>query len=96
MKKELRRQFFHYFFGCIVIILIGLIGTQNFLIINVLILLIGYILSVKIKQGIKLPVINELLDYAGRTEEQTRPGKGALTFFLGTLAATILFYRIYF
>jgi len=97
MKKELRRQFFHYFFGCIVIILIGFLGTTNFLTANTIILLTGYFISVKIKQKKKIPALNtlitKLLGYAGRKTEKDIPGKGALTFFTGTLLAGILFYN---
>lgn len=97
MKKEMRRQFFHYFFGCIVILLIGFLGATNYLIANMMILLTGYFISVKIKQKKKLPVINtlinKLLNYAGRNSEKEIPGKGALTFFTGTLLAAILFHN---
>jgi len=93
MKKELRRQFLHYFFGCIIIILLGLIGTKNFLILNIIILAAGYFLSLKIKQGFNSKIIKKFLDYAGRNKEKELPGKGAITFFMGTLIATILFYN---
>jgi len=97
MKKELRRQFFHYFFGCIIILLIGFLGTMQYIILNMVILLTGYFLSVQIKQKKKIPLIdkqiNKILDYAGRPTEKESPGKGALTFFTGTLLATILFHN---
>ncbi len=97
MKKEFRRQFFHYFFGCIIILLIGILGSQNFLIANMLILFAGYFISLKIKQKKSIPIINKqiniLLNYAGRKTEKQIPGKGALTFFGGTLLAGILFYN---
>jgi dolichol kinase len=93
MKKEFRRQFLHFFFGSIVILSIILIGTTNFLIANTLILVLGYLISIKIKKGFKLPLIKNFLDYAGRSAEKQIPGKGALTFFIGTLIAGILFYN---
>ncbi|MFH1663614.1 MAG: hypothetical protein ABH986_02265 [archaeon] len=93
MKKELRRQFMHYFFGCITIIILGLIGTANFFLLNILILLAGCILSLQIKKGFNPPIIKNFLGYAGRNREKELPGKGAITFFIGTLAATILFYN---
>jgi dolichol kinase len=93
MKRELRRQFLHFFFGSIIIILIVLMETKNFLVLNAAILLAGFFLSLKIKNKRRnIPVIKELLNYAGRTEEKALPGKGAITFFVGTLIATILFY----
>ena len=94
MKSEYRRQFIHFFFGSIIIILIWLIGSTNFLILNTAILAGGYLISLEIRKGnTNLPVINYFLDYAGRTEEKKIPGKGALTFFSGTLIASALFYN---
>ena len=97
MKKELRRQFFHYFFGCIIILSIGFLEITNSLIANMIILFIGYFLSVKIKEKKEIPIINnlikKLLNYAGRQKEKGIPGKGALTFFTGTLLAAILFHN---
>ncbi len=94
MKSEYKRQFIHFFFGSIVIILIGLIGATNFLVLNTAILAGGYLISLEIKKGnTNLPIINYFLDYAGRKEEKKIPGKGALTFFSGTLIASALFYN---
>ncbi len=93
MKKEYRRQFLHFFFGSTIIILIGLIGTKNFIAFNLLILITGYILALKIKKGLKLPIIKEFIDYTERETEKELPGKGAITFFIGTLITSVLFYN---
>ncbi|MBU2099984.1 hypothetical protein KKB11_02005 [Candidatus Micrarchaeota archaeon] len=93
MNKEFRRQFLHFFFGSIVILAIIFFGTTNFLIANSLILVLGYLLSLQIKKGLKLPLIKNFLDYAGRSIEKQIPGKGALTFFVGTLITGIVFYN---
>jgi len=93
MREEIRRQFLHYFFGCAIILIIGLIGTTNFLVLNILILVFGFLLSMQVKKGFNPPIIKQVLDFAGRKNETQVPGLGALTFFTGTLLATILFYN---
>lgn len=93
MKKEIRRQFIHYFFGSIVIILIGVIGALYYSLACIGILLIGLSFSFMIKKGVKLPLFSRIIDYAGRKDEKNFPGRGAIIFFLATLIASVLFYQ---
>ncbi|MFH1544607.1 MAG: hypothetical protein ABIE23_00740 [archaeon] len=93
MKKEIRRQFIHYFFGCLVIILIGVIGAIHYALACVGIISIGLSFSLIIKKGRKIPLFSKVIDYAGRKDEKKFPGRGAIIFFLATLIASVLFYQ---
>lgn len=55
-------------------------------------LLIGYALSSAYKRGIRIPIVAQLIDSTERPEViNNMPGKGALSFFLGSLLVVLLF-----
>ena len=97
MKKELKRQFLHFFLGCTAILSLFFFGMPEFIAGNIIMLIAGFLVSDAIKKGKKIPaangIIKKFLDYAGRDSEKEMPGKGALTFFAGTLIASLLFYQ---
>lgn len=86
---EVRRQMFHFFLGVLVILLIyfDIIGAY---IISATIFL-GVIMSL-LSINTRVPYISWFLDKFDRKLDRKKfPGKGALTFFLGTLFAVVLF-----
>lgn len=93
MRKEFRRQFLHYFFGCTVIILVGLAGAINYAVISAGVIMIGFSVSSMVKKGIRVPLFSAVIDYAGRKEEEKLPGRGAIVFFASTLLSSILFFQ---
>jgi len=94
MKLEARRQFLHFFFGCIVILTVALIGAKYWILLNAGILALGLAVSLLIKKKkiTPFPFIGDLLSLAGRHSEKQMPGKGAIMFFAGTLLVSIIFY----
>ncbi len=93
MDLEIRRQFLHYFFGCLVILLVGTVGVVPYIFINIGVLAIGFSLSLMIKRKAKTFLVHDIVKLVGRQEEAFLPGKGALSFFAGTLAISFLFYN---
>jgi dolichol kinase len=93
MKKEFRRQFLHFVFGNITIILVIFFGIILFALLNLGILLIGLSLSLMVKNKRKTFIVKEIVSIVGRDYETKIPGQGALTFFLGTLLTSIIFWN---
>jgi len=91
MRNELRRQFVHYFFGCVMILALGFIGAVNFLFLSAGITVFGLSLSLHAKRS-KKSFLHKIIKAVGREEEKKLPGRGAIMFFAGTLLASLLFY----
>ena len=56
-----------------------------------LIVALGCLVAEGYKKGMRIPVIAELVDLTERPESIHSPGRGAFQFFLGSLAALLLF-----
>ena len=91
MKTEARRQFIHYFFGSMFIVLVALLGVQNTLIILVTGLVLGLITSYFLRKGHKIPLFYQVVSRVEREQEQHFPGKGAFMFFIGAIILMLLF-----
>lgn len=89
MKKELLRKAIHLIFGTIFLLLIYYTGTINSLILISIIFILGLIVSIAIKKGIKLEIFTRIINLVERDYEKHWPGKAALLFFI---AAIILLY----
>ena len=88
---EIRRKLFHICLGSILVFTLyfGYIGSRGIF----MILVAGGIVSLASKY-LRIPVVSWFLDFFDRPEHRkTIPGKGALTFFFGTLLAVKLFDR---
>lgn len=86
---EVRRQLFHALFGIAIVLLLSKGYINAFLI--AIITAAGLLLSLLSKKA-ELPAIAWFLDRFERKEERKRfPGKGAVLFMFGTLAAVLLF-----
>ncbi len=86
---EVRRQVFHIFFGLFLIFLIYLDLLGSYFIL--FIIAIGLIISL-VSINYKIPFITYMLKRFDREQDVKKfPGKGVLTYMLGTLFALILF-----
>ena len=55
-------------------------------------LAVGYLIAELYKRGVRIPVFASLVDMAEREEvKHTSPGKGTFRFFMGVLAAMLIF-----
>lgn len=90
MYDEIKRQLVHAFFGTVLILLIIYFGRIITLEIACLAFSTGIVLSVLVKRGVKLPVIDYFVEKCGRKQEKHFPGYGAIIFFLGMII--ILFF----
>jgi len=89
MKKEILRKSFHLIFGIIFLLLIYFLGTTASFWIIVVCFLLGAIIALLHRNGIKIPLLEKIIFSVEREHEKHFPGKAALMFFL---AAIILLY----
>jgi len=89
MKKEILRKSFHLIFGIIFLLLIYFLGTTPSFWIIVVCFLIGLIIALLHRNGIKIPLFEKIVFSVEREHEKHFPGKAALMFFI---AAIILLY----
>lgn len=86
---EVRRQIFHLFFGLFLIFLIYLDILETYSVL--FIVFIGLIISL-LSINYKIPLITYMLKRFDREQDVKKfPGKGVLTYMLGTLFALLLF-----
>jgi dolichol kinase len=91
MEKEIFRKSFHILFGIIFLLLIYFVGTGlSFQIITVCFLL-GLIVALLHRRGIKLPLFERVIFEVEREHEKHFPGKAALLFFLSALILLYFF-----
>ncbi len=83
---EIRRQLFHILLGIVLVVLLHYELINSWHLFGLLIL--GILFS-WLSVFVRLPVIGWFLDKFER--KQTRPGKGAITYFIGVLLALQLF-----
>jgi len=93
MKTEIRRQIFHVIVGTAAILFLLYFGRLNAMILFGILFLLGLIVSLLVRKGFKIPVIEHALKYFGREKEHALPGKGALMFALGIFLVSMLFQR---
>ncbi|MDP2974226.1 MAG: phosphatidate cytidylyltransferase [Candidatus Diapherotrites archaeon] len=93
MRKEIRRQFIHFFFGSIFIILILRFGVQPTLLFLSAVFLIGLLFSFLLKKGLRIPLIWHIVKKVERDYEQHLPGKGALLLVLSAIIVMALFWQ---
>jgi dolichol kinase len=93
MEAEAKRQFLHFFFGCVTLIAILHLSMPQWIFYNILILIIGAGLSLLVRERVDVFPVNQLVSLVGRKEEKEIPGKGALTFFVGTLIVSVIFWN---
>jgi len=89
MNNEIFRKSFHLIFGIFFLLIIYFLGTQISLYIISTIFIIGLIVSLLHKKGIKIPLLENIIFSVEREHEKHLPGKAALMFFL---AAIIVLY----
>ena len=89
MKQEISRKALHIIFGIFFLLLIYFLGTRTSFDIILTLFIIGLIIALSIRNGIKIPSIDKILSHVEREHEKHFPGKAALLFFL---AAIILLY----
>ncbi|MFQ5815916.1 MAG: diacylglycerol/polyprenol kinase family protein [Candidatus Hydrothermarchaeaceae archaeon] len=95
MDRETRRQLIHMSGVGLAVYVKWANDTYGYpipIVTLVLALFLGYVLTSAYKRGIEIPIVSRLIDTTERAEviEET-PGKGALSFFLGSLLAFVLF-----
>lgn len=93
MRKEIRRQFIHFFFGSIFIILILKFGVQPTLLFLGAVFLIGLLFSFLLKKGLRIPLLWHVVKKVERDYEQHLPGKGALLLVLSAIIVMALFWQ---
>lgn len=91
MLLEMRRQFIHLLFGSLFILLIFFLGQKIALEILIACLLIGIIISLAIKAGLKIPLFFHLVEKVEREHEKEFPGQGAIFFFISAIIVLFLF-----
>ena len=84
MISEVFRKSFHVFFGIIFLLLIYFLGTEISLLIITAIFIIGLIVSLLHKNGIKIPIFENVIFLVERDHEKHLPGKAALMFFFSS------------
>lgn len=90
MKQEIIRKFFHMLFGTCFLALIYFFGTELSFIIILSFFIIGLILALLIKSGLKNKILDSVLNVVEREHEKHFPGKAALLFFIS--AAVVIFF----
>ncbi len=93
MKVELRRQFVHLLFGSAFVALVAVLDVEKTLLITSAAFVVGLLLSYAIKKGVKIPLIQQVMERVERDYEKKLPGKGALLFFLGAIVTMLLFQQ---
>ena len=91
MLLEMRRQFIHLLFGSIFILLIFFLDQKLALEILIACLMLGIIISLAIKAGIKIPLFYHLVEKVEREHEKEVPGQGAIFFFISAIIVLFLF-----
>ncbi len=91
MKKEIFRKSFHLLFGIFFLLLIYFLGTTTSFFIISTIFIIGLIVSLLHKNGIKIPLLENIIFSVEREHEKHLPGKAALYFFLAAIMILYFF-----
>jgi len=91
MILEIRRQFIHFLFGSFFIALLILLGNEATLEILIACLMIGIIISLAIKNKLKIPFFYGLVQKVEREHEKEFPGQGAILFFISAIIVLLLF-----
>jgi dolichol kinase len=91
MRQELLRQFVHFLFGSAFIALVVLAGVNQSLFVLVGMTLLGLVVSFLIRQGLRVPLLHNIMQIVERNYEKTLPGKGAFMFFLGAIVLMFFF-----
>jgi len=92
MKQETERQAIHFAIGTAYIIAIYLLPKETAIPLLLGIFAIGSFISYTHQKGIRLPLVKEIILLVEREKEMHLPGKGALSFTLGILLSSIIFY----
>ncbi|MBT4870271.1 MAG: phosphatidate cytidylyltransferase [Candidatus Diapherotrites archaeon] len=85
MKKEVYRKSFHILFGIFFLLIIYFLGTEISLQIISAIFIIGLIVALLHRRGIKIPLFEKIIFFVEREHEKHFPGKAALMFFLAAI-----------
>lgn len=91
MRQEIIRQFVHFLFGSVFIVLAIVAGTETTLTVIAIATLIGLVGSYLLKSGLQIPLLSNLVQIVERKYEKTLPGKGAFMFFLGAIILMFFF-----
>jgi len=87
--SEYLRQFFHLFFGSIVILLLLFFGQSTALTISIIIFVFGLALSHSIKQGLRIEIVAQILKKVQHQQELDFPGFGAISLFFGIILVLV-------
>jgi len=91
MKREIMRKSVHIFFGTIFLLLVALTGTTTSLLAIGLCFAVGNIISIAIRRGYKVPLLEKIVLNVERENEKHFPGKAAVMFFASALVLLVLF-----
>jgi len=89
MRKETERQIFHLVLGTLLASIILLLGKFYSLVLFGILLIVGIFLSELLNKGIKVQPFHWFVQRLER--EKVRPGRGTLTFVLGSFIALVFF-----
>lgn len=93
MQSEYLRQLLHICFGSAIILALVFLGRQNAIALSATGLVLAAILSLALKNKIRLPLIQKSINMAKRKNESKFPARGAIAFFCGVLIVLIFFEK---
>ncbi|MFH1225292.1 MAG: diacylglycerol/polyprenol kinase family protein [Candidatus Diapherotrites archaeon] len=88
---EARRQFIHFLFGNLFLVLILLAGTETAFGVLLACLAAGAIVSILIKADVRVPFFYDIIQTVEREHEKELPGQGAILFFISAIITIAIF-----
>lgn len=90
-RLEARRQFVHFLFGNVFILLVLIAGTEATFGVLLACLALGGIISALLKAGVRVPFFYDIVQTVEREQEKELPGQGAILFFVSAIIIIALF-----